>query len=156
MRNFLHVVILPPSSKSKCKPSKKPVRSCRLLLVAGFLLGLLLVSENGGNTFLRNAGWTSTGQYGATSQKIVLFLATTLRSSYHTLLNLLIWYKQSHYNIINSFINLMRLRLHFVCRFYEMSSMSFIIPAEKFEGPAFESLPKTNFPVWAHAHFHHS
>jgi hypothetical protein len=48
----------PPSSESGSKPSKKPARSRRqttLLLLPGFLLGLLSDPEDGGDMFLQNA-----------------------------------------------------------------------------------------------------
>jgi hypothetical protein len=41
--------LLPPSSESKCKPSRKPES---YLLHAGFLLGSLFNPEDGGNMFL--------------------------------------------------------------------------------------------------------
>jgi hypothetical protein len=49
--------MLPPSSKSKNKPNKKPAYSSACnLLHTGFLFSVFFDPEDGGDMFLRNIG----------------------------------------------------------------------------------------------------
>jgi hypothetical protein len=58
-------------------------RACLLATCfhAGFLLGLFFDSEDGGDMFLRNIGYLSTGLHGVISLKLELFISTAVRTS---------------------------------------------------------------------------